>query len=350
VTQQYWYEAVDSMPRLGRLIPLAQTAAVLVRDTLGLAGGEEVCIVTDTEVSPLVYYGLAGAICAAGASCSVVVMPPLLVPSAEPPRAVAAAMTECDYLLGCASRSITHSRACHAAYVERGVKYVVMSNATEDMLIRGAATADFEVVRDISLRTREELNSGTSIHITSPGGTDVTFDTTGRPFFPYYGRFEDGATITIFPGGEVNTTPLEDSGEGTIVFDEFMMEVGLLRDPIVWSLHEGRITSITGGTEASQLEEIIETRGDEYSRYIGELSVGTNYAARSVGSALEDKQVYGRVHIACGTGLSAADGSYRAKYQSSLHLDGVMSRPTVTVDGREVVRDGVIIAAPRPVA
>jgi len=76
--------------------------------------------------------------------------------------------------------------------------------------------------------------------------------------------------------------------------------------------------------------------------------VGTNYAARSIGSALEDKEVYGRVHIACGTGVSAADGSWRARYQSTLHLDGIISQPTVTVDDRAVVEDGEILVAPRP--
>lgn len=348
MSNQYWYESVDAAAKPGRLIQLTRTAAAFVENTLRLRPGESVCIVTDTEVSPLVYYAIAGAVKAAGGTASVHVMEPLPVPSAEPPPAVAAAMVACDYLINCCSRSITHSEAAHAAYLERRIKYVVMSNPTEDMLLRGAATADFGLVREISLKTREALNAGTTVRITSPDGTDVTFDTTGRPFFPYYGEFLDDATITVFPGGEVNTTPNEESGRGRIVFDAFMMEIGLLREPIAWELEEGRIVRIEGGREAQEFERILETRGDEYSRYIGELSVGTNYAARSIGSALEDKEVYGRVHIACGTGVSAADGSWRARYQSTLHLDGIISRPTVTVDGKLVVEDGEIVVAPRP--
>lgn len=350
MSNQYWYESVDSAAKPARVVQLAATAAAFVRNTLALQAGEDVCIVTDTEVSPLVYYSLAGAVKAAGGTATVHVMEPLPVPSAEPPRAVAAAMISCDFLINCCSRSITHSDAAHEAYLERGIRYVVMSNATEDMFLRGAATADFDLVRDISLRTREALNAGTTIRITSPEGTDVTFDTTGRPFFPYYGEFLDGSTVTVFPGGEVNTTPNEDSGNGRIVFDAFMMEIGLLREPIVWDLEDGRIVRISGGAEARRFEEIIETRGDEYSRYIGELSVGTNYAARSIGSALEDKEVYGRVHIACGTGVPAADGSWRPRYQSTLHLDGIISRPTLTVDGTTVVEEGEILVAPRPTA
>jgi leucyl aminopeptidase (aminopeptidase T) len=348
MSNQYWYESVDSTPKVGRIMQLAETCAGFVRNTLELESGEEVCIVTDTEVSPLVYYSIGGAVKAAGGKANVVVMEPLPVPSAEPPRSVAAAMVACDRLINCCSRSITHSDAAHEAYLERGIRYVVMSNVTEDMLLRGAATADYDVVRDISLKTRAALNAGTTIHVTSPEGTDVTFDTTGRPFFGYYSKFENGATITVFPGGEVNTTPNEDSGNGRIVFDQFLMELGLLKDPVIWDLEDGRIVRVSGGAEAREFEKILETRGDEFSRYIGELSVGTNYAARSIGSALEDKEVYGHVHIACGTGVSAADGSWKAAYQSTLHLDGIISRPTVTSDGELVVEDGEIVVAPRP--
>lgn len=348
MSNQYWYESVDSAAKLGRITQLARTASSLVENTLRLAPGDEVCIVTDTEVSPLVYYSISGAVGAAGGVATVHVIEPLLVPSAEPPRAVAAAMINCDFLINCCSRSMTHSRAAHAAYLDHGIRYVVMSNATEDLLLRGGATADFDLVRDISLKTRDALNVGTSIHITSPGGTDVTFDTTGRPFYPYYGEFLDGGTVTVFPGGEVNTTPNEDSGNGRIVFDAFLMELGLLTEPVTWDLEGGKIVRVSGGSQAREFERILETRGDKYSRYIGELSVGTNYAARSIGSALEDKEVYGRVHIACGTGVSSPDGAFRARYQSTLHLDGIMTRPTLTVDGRAVVEDGEILVAPRP--
>ncbi len=348
MSTQYWYESVDSGLKIGRLIQLTRTCAQFVENTLRLEPCQDVCIVTDTEVSPLVPFAIAGAVKAAGGTAAVVTMEPLPVPSAEPPRAIAAAMLECDFLINCCSRSITHSNAAHQAYLERRIKYVVMSNVTEDMLLRGAATADFDLVRDISLKTQEALNSGTTVQITSELGTDVTFDTTGRPFFPYYGEFRDGSTITVFPGGEVNTTPNEDSGTGRIVFDAFLMELGRLVEPVVWELEDGKIVRVSGGAQAREFERILETRGDEFSRYIGELSVGTNYAARSIGSALEDKEVYGHVHIACGTGVSAADGSWRAQYQSTLHLDGIMTRSTLTVDGKTVVEDGEIVVAPRP--
>jgi leucyl aminopeptidase (aminopeptidase T) len=343
----YWYEAVDAFPKYGRLAAIYKTARTLVDFTMGVKPGDRVTIVTDTEVSPLIYESIAGAVAESGGIATIAIMQPLAVPSAEPPAPIAAALLESDFLLGCASRSITHSHAAHEAWVERKIPYVVMSNMTEDMLVNGAALADYEKVREISLKLADDLNTGTTVRVTNPHGTDVTFDVEGRPFTPYYGKIEDRFTTTIFPGGEVNTCPLEHSGTGKIVHDRFIMEVGLLDEPVTWILEEGQVVDIQGGKQARQLEQIVETRGDEYSRYIGELAIGTNYMARSIGSALEDKEVYGEVHIAIGSGVSSA-GVYRAAYQSTLHLDGVLSHPTVTVNDREVVRDGEILAAPRP--
>jgi leucyl aminopeptidase (aminopeptidase T) len=345
---QYWYESVDTGFKPGRLVALQRNARILVERTLEVKKGQQVCIVADTEVSPLLAWTVAGEVAAAGGIPSVVSWEANARPGMDVPAPVGAALLAADAIVACVSRSISFSKAIQEAYLVRGIPYVVMSNATEDMLMRGAATADVDVVAAIGHRTRDALNQGTKVRVTTPHGTDVTFDTTGRPWYSYSSFFEDGAKAAVFPGGEVNTCPDEHSGEGRIVIDSFMMEIGRIREPIVWELREGRIVSIEGGEEARRLERLLADHGDENSRWIGELSVGTNYAARTIGSALEDKQVYGHVHVALGTGVSAPDGLYKRRYTSTLHLDGVMSSPTVTVDGTVVVRDGEILAAPRP--
>lgn len=343
----YWYEAVDVFSKYGRISRIMKAAETLANYTMGINPGDRVLLVSDTEVSPLVYHSIAGAIRAAGGIATVAIMDPLPVPSAEPPPPIAAAMLETDFLVNCASRSITHSDAAHKAWVDRQTPYVVMSNMTEDLLMNGAATADYSVVRDISLALNDDLNTGTTVHITTELGTDVTFDITDRPFTPYYGKIEGNRTTTIFPGGEVNTCPLERSGNGVIVIDSYIMEIGLLSEPVTWTVEDGQVVEVQGGREAAEFERILHDKGDEYSRYIGELAIGTNYRARTIGSALEDKEVYGHVHIAVGSGVSSA-GVYKAKYQSTLHLDGVITGATVTVDGRVVVENGEILSAPRP--
>ena len=53
---------------------------------------------------------------------------------------------------------------------------------------------------------------------------------------------------------------------------------------------------------------------------------------------LEDEKLLGTVHVAFGA--SAAIGG---RIQVPVHLDCVVMRPTLTVDGTEVVRDGELL-------
>jgi leucyl aminopeptidase (aminopeptidase T) len=347
-SNMYWYEAVDVFPKYGRISRIFRTARTIAESAINVKPGESVLLVTDYEVSPLIYFAIAGAVTAVGGVPAITVMDPLTVPGSEPPAAVAAAMLTADKVVNLCSRSISHSRAAHEVWLQRRRPFVIMPNLTEDMLLHGAATADYARVREITLTLVEELNAGTIIRVTSEAGTDITFDTTGRPFTPYYGILEPPHTVTVFPGGECGTCPVEDSGNGVVVVDSYIMEVGRLDQPVVWIVRNGRVVDIQGGREAQTLKRILETRGDEFSYNIGELAVGTNYAARRIGSALEDKEVYGDVHIAVGTGDASHLYDYRPRYQSTLHLDGVLRQPTVTVNDRVVVERGLILSAPPP--
>jgi leucyl aminopeptidase (aminopeptidase T) len=344
----YWYEQVDTYPKYGRLSRIFKTASTIAKYAIAVAPGDEVLIVTDREISPLVYHSIAGAVSAEGGIPTITLMEPLTVPGSEPPDAVAQAMLAADKVVNLCSRSISHSKAAHEVWLHRKDPFVIMPNLTEDRLINGAATADYQIVKDITNKLADELNSGTTVRVTSDLGTDVTFDTTDRPFTPYYGILEPPHTVTIFPGGEAGTCPVEDTGDGTVVVDSFMMEIGLLDEPIVWTVKDGKVIEIEGGRQADQLKAIVETRGDEFSLNIGELAVGSNYAARRVGSALEDKEVYGDVHIAIGSGDASPIHDYIPKYQSTLHLDGVLRKPSLTVNDKLVVDHGLIVAAPPP--
>ena len=51
--------------------------------------------------------------------------------------------------------------------------------------------------------------------------------------------------------------------------------------------------------------------------------------------ALEKKKVVGSVHMAIGTGAALG-----GKYRSTLHLDGLMLKPVVTIDGKILFKEG----------
>ena len=59
--------------------------------------------------------------------------------------------------------------------------------------------------------------------------------------------------------------------------------------------------------------------------------------ARLIGNLAEDKKLYGTVHCAIGDNKPLGD-----VVEGSVHLDGLMLKPTVLVDGKTLVKEGKV--------
>jgi len=337
----------DTADKPGRLQDILFSCNSVVHRCLDLQPGTNVLIVTDTEVSPFVSNAMAAAVHCAGGVPVISVMRPLPHPNAEPPPAIAAAMAGSDVTIAMLSKSITHTRAREIATQDHKRRYLLIPAVTEDMLMRGASTADFDIVRDITRALSRKLSAGKSIRLTCDNGSDLSLSIEGRPFKGYYGACQKPGEVSLFPGGETNTLPVSESINGRVVFDSFMMGVGLLESPIIVDFTRGIATSITGGRQADQLRQLLESTNSPDSFRLGEFAIGTNYRARTIGSAFEDKEVYGTVHIALGSGVSWPK-YYKPDYHAPIHLDGVISRPRVELDGEMVVAERRINVDPLP--
>src|SRR5690606_34957280 len=119
-------------------------------------------------------------------------------------------------------------------------------------------------------------------------------------------------------------SPIEESIEGTVVWDTTMHHVGLLSEPIRAEFSAGRAEKITGGASASKLLAYLESNGDDGSWMLGETSVGINDRCRVTGFVREDKKIAGCMHIALGMNTDTG-----GKVASRTHLDGVVRYPTL---------------------
>ena len=138
------------------------------------------------------------------------------------------------------------------------------------------------------------------------------------------------------PAGEAFIAPIETSGEGTIVFDGALGGFGLLEEPVPVVLSEGRLVDARGAV-GEWLAATLDA-GGEHGRSLAELGIGTNPAARMTGNVLEDEKALGTIHLAFGT--SAGIGGVN---RSSVHIDGLVLRPTLELDGRRLLEDGLLV-------
>jgi leucyl aminopeptidase (aminopeptidase T) len=120
------------------------------------------------------------------------------------------------------------------------------------------------------------------------------------------------------------------------VVDGSIATLGIVSEPVEMTVSAGLLTDASGEMGAKLLELLAV--GGEGGRNVAELGIGTNEKATLTGNVIEDEKLLGTCHIAFGA--SAAIGG---TVQVPVHLDCVVMRPTVAVDGRELVRDGELL-------
>jgi leucyl aminopeptidase (aminopeptidase T) len=301
--------------------------------------GDNVLIVADTDTDPLVWQALAAAAHEFGATPTITLMTPRPAGQYDPPLPVINAMKKAELNLLVPTKSLIHSPgAMEAGRV--GSKCVAMEQITPDMLSKGASTADYNKMQQVGEKIRQIWTEGKTVHVVSELGTDLTADIKGVHGFYVAGKVNRQPGITMyacaFPDGEAGISPVEGTGEGTVVFDTTIHHVGLIREPIKVIVKNGLAVNIQGGREARMLRDFIDTFGDDYTyNFPAEISIGINPKARITGVMREDKKLLGAVHIAFGTNIDTG-----GTITSKLHIDGTIRYPTVYVDGKVIVDKG----------
>jgi leucyl aminopeptidase (aminopeptidase T) len=208
------------------------------------------------------------------------------------------------------------------------------------------------------------LAGGLYARVTNAGGTDIRIGLKGRAPKADDGDFSSPGSGGNLPAGEVFISPQLGSSEGLIVFDGSIAAIKgdiVIREPVACRVEGGFVMEVSGGAEAAALRASIEsgeaaarTLGREgalssdkteayirNARNLGELGIGLNPAAEIVGNMLEDEKAFHTCHFAIGA-------NYDEDAPALIHLDGLVSRPTIVVtkaDGGEQVieRDGELL-------
>lgn len=305
-------------------------ARTIMDDCVSLKKGERLCVVTDAHKLHIAQV-LAAAGIERGAETVLLVMEPRAKAGQEPPDAIAHAIRHSDVVLCPVGRSITHTYAVKEA-AKAGARILVMTDFTDETLVRGGIEADFKAVKPVCKGMAEAFAMGNSLHIQSPGGTDLRVDISGRRGNALYCIVEPGEFSTV-PTVEANVSPVEGSASGRIVADASIpyLGIGLLDEPVIADVSEGYITSIRGGKQAATLLRDLESHGDRNCFNIAEVGLGLNPKCRMIGVMLEDEGVVGSAHIGIGTSIQLG-GTIKAP----MHYDLLMWNPTITIDGKIV--------------
>lgn len=254
----------------------------------------------------------------------------------EPSKNIAEKIKKYDVVVMVTTKSLSHTNARRDAS-KKGVRMASMPGVTEDMMKR-TLTADYTRIKDKNDKINKYLKSNGKLRLTTKKGTDVTMYINKSPFNDNGFYHEKGAFGNL-PAGEIGFAPVEGKTNGIVVIDKVMAGVGKLKDNIVMKIDNGFVESISGGKKAFKLSRMLKRFKDKNVYNIAEFAIGTNYKAKITGRVLEDEKVDGTVHMAIGDNSSYPGGTIEAP----VHFDGIISKPTVFIDGRKIMDRGKLV-------
>ena len=321
---------MSSEPAAGIELTAAATAAL---DCVGVDENDKVLIVCN-EPQRSIADALEAAAQGRAGGVTCITYPELSRDGEEPPAFVSEAMGAATAIFAPTTYSLSHTEARMAA-TRRGARIATMPGISPEIFAR-AMPVDYAQLGRAGSRIASKLTAASTCRITTPAGTDVVVDLTGRVAISDDGNLGGPAAWGNLPAGEGYIAPLEGKGEGTIVYDGALAGHGLLEEPVRVRLENGRAVSAEGAVGAWLLETL--DAGGPNGRSVAEIGIGTNPAATLSGNILEDEKVIGTVHLAFG--MSASLGGENV---ASVHIDGMMLTPTVELDGRELMGDGKLL-------
>ena len=302
-----------------------------------LEEGEKVLVITDDnkrEIGELVYKYAKDLF-----ETTMMVMTPRPGHGAEPTEAIAAAMANCDVAFGATTMSLFHSKARIEACKKGRLRWVGLQDYCLEMFETGGLTADFDEVRRVIDRVAKVFH-GKTFTLTSEGGTHLVCSVEGRKPVIDYGTSITPGSASFPPNAEVALGPVEGTSNGVLIFDGSIPHplLNLLEEPVICTVKDGYITEIKGGREADILRKILADYNDPSVYNVGELGLGLNEKNVLNGHMAPDEGSYGNIHIGIGKNLQ-----FGGHINAPLHMDLVMKKITCDIDGRVIMKDGVLL-------
>jgi leucyl aminopeptidase (aminopeptidase T) len=225
---------------------------------------------------------------------------------------------------------------------EARAKQYGLSKAELAKLFHAGLDVDYDKMQATGEAVRKALAGGKKVHVTSPDGTDLTFEVAKRPVLVSDGVLSDekvkkgGAACQVWlPAGEVYLVPVAGTAEGKLYVERTSWEGKQVRG-LSLTFARGKMTSMKAKSGLDRLQEAYDA-GDKGRDELTSLDVGINPAVTlpkdSPGVFLES----GTITIGVGNN-SWAGGENR----SSFGMGGFLRGGTLKVDDVVLVKDGVL--------
>lgn len=230
-------------------------------------------------------------------------------------------------------------------FIQTAIKYARhghMPGITKELMETGMC-ADYRKISDLTRKVEHAVKGCTKARVVTKAGTklDVEFNPSWRwklcdGLYPNKGMWGN------LPEGEIFTAAYKANGKMVIdeLGDWFSPKYGILsKTPVTLQVRDSRVdlssVKCSNGQIRRDFVEYLST--DQNSNRLGEFAIGTNiFLERLTGNLLQDEK-FPSVHCAFGDPYPDETG---ADWQSKTHVDGIMLKCSVWIDGKKIMDEG----------
>jgi leucyl aminopeptidase (aminopeptidase T) len=223
------------------------------------------------------------------------------------------------------------------------LRYANMPSLSREILEQGM-NADYSALREFTSKVHDILKDAKTIQVRTAIGTDLEAKVGKYRWYVCDGNIKPGQYSNL-PDGEVFTSPEDVNGRFVVdgvLGDYFDEKYGATTStPVTVDIRNCH--AIEGSVRCDnpilkkEFEDYVFRKNSPNSNRVGEFALGTNLALkRIIGNTLQDEK-FPSIHMAFGDSLEEDTG---CPYSCDYHIDGVILKPTVIVDGRPLMVNG----------
>ncbi|MBN2591056.1 MAG: aminopeptidase [Sedimentisphaerales bacterium] len=326
---------------------IAEGVKQAIENCLKVRSGENVVIITDKETLSI-GSALKDAVEKITDKIQFFIMEDFGSRPIEFPQAIDNAIKEADVSIYAAQGAEGELQSFRMAMIESidanpKLRHAHMIGITPEIMEDGMCS-DYTEIQCISKLVYEKVKNAREIRVVTEKGSDFT-----GQFSPDIKWVVSDGDIKAenwknLPDGEVFTAP--ESVNGTIIIDgclgDFFTEKygSIEKTPVKIEVVNGRAIKESITCENKKLlDEFVKYlfEIDENSNRIGEFAIGTNTGlTKLIYNLLQDEKFPG-IHVAFGNPYPTKTG---AKWESKAHVDGVLIKPSIYVDGEIIMNKG----------
>lgn len=254
------------------------------------------------------------------------------------------ALSSSQFIVDCTVEGLLHSVE-RAALLSNGARIMMISNEHPEILERLKPSPAVHAKCQIGGRLITEART---MRVTSAAGTDLTVNLAGVQGRGSAGIADQPGSFGYWPAGLCICYPSNGSVNGTVVFDRGDVNLTFKRyfeSAVTLRIEDDFVTAIEGrNLDAELMRSYYASWGDRDAYAISHVGWGMAPAARWDSLVMYDKRDTNGTELRAFAGnfLISTGANPAANRFTACHFDLPMRHCTVSLDGLEVVRDGVL--------